>query len=291
MKQTIYALGYFDGVHLGHAALLKACQALAAEQEKQCGAVTFTGHPDSLLRGKAPGLINSLPDRKMLLRQYGADRVVELAFDKRLMNTSWQDFLQDLTEQYGAAGFVCGSDFLFGRKGQGTATGLQQWCRERNLPCAVVCQQELDGIRISSTHIRSLLEQGRMEEASRFLGHDHCLSGVVSPGKQLGRTIGFPTANLQYPSELVVLPSGVYDSTVTVDGKTYQAVTNVGTRPTVNGKGIIVESHLLKFDGDLYGKTVTVCFRRFLRPEQKFPDLSDLKDQIEKDKNIVEKSK
>ena len=128
-----------------------------------------------------------------------------------------------------------------------------------------------------------------MLQANRFLGHSHILSGTVSHGKQLGRTIGVPTANIPFPDVLVKLPFGVYACQVEVDGKSYSAVTNVGIRPTVSGEGVTVESHLLDFSGDLYGKNITVCFFDFIRPEQKFSDLAQLQEQIAADKILAEK--
>ena len=282
MKKIIYALGYFDGVHLGHQALLAACRDLAQAQKCKCGAVTFSPHPQQLLAGDRVGLINTDEDREEMLLFY-VNTVQWLAFIESLMATSWQDFLTDLVENYGAAGFVCGTDFRFGKGGQGTAKLLQAFCRENNLACCMVEQQFLDGIRVSSTHIRSCLEAGKIQEANRFLGHPHMLTGVVQSGKQLGRTIGIPTANLSYPDPLLHLPYGVYACKVHFDGKAYPAVTNIGVRPTVSGEGITVESHLLDFSGDLYGKTVEISFYDFIRPEQKFSDLTQLKAQIEKD--------
>lgn len=290
MMKMIYALGYFDGVHMGHKALLTACRELAQAQKCSSGAVTFLSHPEALVLGTAPGLINTPEDRKkLLLEQFHMDTVVELSFDKALMETPWQDFLSSLIENYGAAGFVCGTDFRFGKGGQGTAKLLQAFCRENNLACCLVEQQFLDGVRISSTYIRGLLESGDIVRANRFLGHPHILTGVVHSGKQLGRTIGVPTANIFYPEELVKLPFGVYACKVQAEGKTYTAVTNVGVRPTVSGAGVTVESHLLDFSGDLYGKIVEISFCDFIRPEQKFSDLTQLKAQIETDKMITKK--
>lgn len=289
MKKTIYALGCFDGVHLGHAALLKACRETG--QGLYSGVVTFAGHPDSLLKGKTPSLLCTRQDRnKLLTEQFHMERVVELVFDERLMHTPWQDFLQQLVEREAAAGFVCGSDFRFGSRGRGTAPLLESWCRERALPCCVVPQQTLEGIRISSTHIRQLLQQGQVETANRFLGHPFCFGGKVIAGKQLGRTIDIPTANVLYPGELVKLPYGVYATRVWADGASYRSLTNIGTRPTVQGQGVTVESHLLDFSGDLYGKTIEIHFLSFIRPEIKFSCLEELKRQVEKDKKIVEKS-
>ena len=256
-EKTIYALGVFDGVHIGHQALLKACRKLADANSCQAGVVTFAVHPDSLVSGNTPALINTIEDRTNLLFTYGMDTVVTLPFDEKLMRTHWSDFLRQLVDD-GAAGFVCGSDFHFGAQGAGTAALLQTYCTEHNLQCAVVPQQMQDGQRISSTCIRSLLEQGRVEKANRLLGHPHTLWGVVEQGKQLGRTIGVPTANIGYSAELIKLPYGVYECNVTVEKCSYKAITNVGKCPTVSGQKLTVESHLPGFDGDLYGKTVQV---------------------------------
>ena len=281
MNKYIFALGYFDGVHLGHQALLKKCRELS--QDQKWGAVTFIGHPDALIKGVRPCLINRSEDRDRLLHSFGTEMLVRLPFDEKLMNTPWDSFLDMLVKDYGAAGFVCGSDFRFGAQGAGTAEQMMQYCDSRGLRCAVVPQQMLDGQRISSTCIRALLQQGDVEKANRLLGHCHTLFGVVEQGKQLGRTIGIPTANIPYSGDLVELPYGVYECRVTVEGHCYKAITNVGKCPTVSGQKLTVESHLLGFDGDLYGKTVQVEFLRFLRKEQKFESLQALQNQIAQD--------
>ena len=281
-QRTIYALGFFDGVHLGHQALLSTCRELADRHGCAAGALTFTVHPDGLVSGKAPALLTTTEDRRKLLYAYGMEQVVELPFDRALMTTPWESFLTGLTDK-GAAGFVCGDDFRFGDGGKGTAKELTDFCRQRDLPCAVVPQQSVGHTRVSSTHIRSLLAEGEMAEAAAFLGHPYALTGTVTYGKQLGRTIGIPTANIPLTEGLCVPKFGVYACKVIVDGESYSAVTNIGTRPTVSGEGISVEAHLLDFAGDLYGKEMTVAFYRFLRPEQKFENLEALKLQIAAD--------
>ena len=281
-KKTIYALGFFDGVHIGHAALLRECRRLADEQGCQAAAVTFSSHPDTLVLGKTPGLINTIEDRVKLLKEAGMDDVIVLPFDQKMQTMPWQEFLTLLVEHYGAAGLVCGHDFRFGNLGAGNADLLADYCRRFQMPYAVVAEQKLGNITVSSTHIRSLLVEGRMEEAAAFLGHPHMLSGEVVSGRKLGRTLGIPTANLTIPEGVVQLPFGVYACTAEVDGKTYLAVTNIGNRPTVGGHRITVEPWLLDFEADLYGKTLTLSFFRFLRPEKKFPDLDALKEEIQK---------
>lgn len=279
--KTIYALGFFDGVHLGHQALLTACRDLAEKHGCRTGVVTFSSHPDTLVSGNTPALITTNADRKQLLHSFGMQTVIELPFDETLMKTPWSDFLDQLME-YGAAGFVCGEDFRFGAKGIGTAQKLTGFCDNLGIPCCVVPEQILAGIRVSSTYIRELLEQGDVARAEQFLGHPYILSGEVIPGRGLGRTIGVPTANVQLQPGVLVPRLGVYACLATVEGNTYPAVTNIGFRPTVGGHHITVEPWLLDFEGDLYGKMMTLQFRAFLRPEKKFDSLEDLKAEIEK---------
>ena len=282
-EKTIYALGFFDGVHLGHQALLTQCRRMAQETGCKAGVVTFIGHPDTLVHGSTPLLINTPGDRKKLLKeQFHMDTVAELPFDKKLMTMPWQAFIEMLTEHYGAAGFVCGHDFRFGDHGMGTAALLLSYCEEHELPCTVIPEQTLDGVAVSSTHIRNLLEAGALEQANRFLGHPHMLTGQVVSGRKLGRTLGIPTANLLIPEGVVQLRYGVYACKAVAEGKEYLAVTNIGNRPTVGGHRVTVEPWLMDFDGDLYGKELTLFFHAFLRPERKFDSLEELREEIQK---------
>ena len=283
MKQEkcIYALGFFDGVHRGHQALLAQCRRLAQQYGCKAGVITFTSHPETLVNGTTPPLLNTAEDRRGLLQAMGAEMVWELPFDEQLMKTHWSAFLNQLLEA-GAAGFVCGSDFRFGAGGSGTAKKLAAFCESRLLPYAVVPQQLLQGVRISSTFIRTLIQEGKMEEATEFLGHPHVLTGKVISGRGLGRTIGIPTANLALPPEVICPKKGVYACKTVVDGKVYPAVANIGSRPTVEGHHITVEPWILDFEGDLYGKELTLAFYQFLRPEKKFASLEELKAEIEK---------
>ena len=280
-EKRIFALGFFDGVHLGHQALLRACVDLAKSLDAETAAITFEQHPQALFSNQIPPLLGSLSDRFRLLLHYGMDHIYPFPVTQEVMSTKWQDFLGQLLE-YGAAGFVCGADFRFGHKGEGNAEKLQAFCDAQGLPCVIVPDQTLDGVRISSTHIRDLLEAGRVEEATRFLGHPHILTGEVVPGRQLGRTIGIPTANLHLPEGVLVPKFGVYACKATAKGGQYLAVTNIGIRPTVSGSHITVEPWLLDFDGDLYGKPLTLEFHAFLRPERKFDSLEALRAEIQK---------
>ncbi len=282
MKKYIFALGFFDGVHLGHQALLRECTCLAARTEAKTASITFDDHPQAAFTSEYPPLLTAAQERVRLLRQFGMEKVVSFPTTKEVMSTKWRDFLENLMTD-GAVGFVCGDDFHFGHRGLGNAAKLQEFCKERSLPCIIVPEQRLDGIRISSTHIRRLLEQGDMETAAKFLGHPHLLSGCVVHGRQIGRTLGIPTANLTLPEGCVIPAFGVYACKAAVEGRQYLAVTNIGTRPTVGGHRITVEPWLLDFDGDLYGREITLEFYKFLRPEQKFADLQALQRQIQLD--------
>lgn len=279
-EKMILALGFFDGVHMGHTALLRACVSLAQQNNCRAGVVTFGNHPDKLVMGTEPGLINTLSDRERLLRQNGIQEVIVFPFDRKLKAMPWRDFIAMLMEKHNAAGFVCGEDFHFGKQGQGRAQLLLQACAEMGIPCQIVPQQRIDDITVSSTHIRHLMETGHMSQAVRFLGHPHVLTGKVVSGFQLGRKIGIPTANLMLPKELVVPMFGVYASIAVVDGNRYFAVTNIGTRPTVAGIGITVETWILDYSGDLYGKEITLEFYQFIRPEQKFATLESMRQEI-----------
>lgn len=280
-QKRIFALGFFDGVHLGHQALLGACRELAARTNCHAAVLTFDNHPDALVQGIAPALINTPADRARLLRSCGIDSVFTLVFNRETMTMPWKKFF-DLLLWFNAAGVVVGSDFRFGYKGEGDAEKLRGACRQAGIPCTIVPEQTVDGVRVSSTHIRRLLEQGDMETAAKFLGHPHILTGTVVNGQHLGRTLGAPTANLTLPEQLLIPKFGVYACIAHVDGKRYYAVTNVGKRPTVGGGSVTVEPWLLDFSGDLYGKDLTLEFHSFLRPEQKFASLEELQEEIRK---------
>lgn len=281
MEKMIYALGFFDGVHLGHQALLSRCHELAQQTDARTAAITFDRHPQSLFAA-APPLLGTQDDRIALLHRYGMEQVHILPVCRQVMATAWTDFLKSLTER-GAVGFVCGDDFRFGANGAGNAENLRTFCAQNALACAVVPAQMLDGARISSTRVRTALENGDLQTANRLLGHRHTLTGTVVPGRHLGRTLGTPTANVQLPDDVLYPAFGVYACLARVDGEEKYAVTNVGTRPTVGGEGVTVEPWLLDFHGDLYGKKLTLEFHARLRAEENFPNLDALRAQIHAD--------
>lgn len=282
--KRVIALGFFDGAHIGHAGLLNQCRAVADRLGVRAAVMTFDLHPDTLVAGVPVMLINSKADREDIFhRLFDIDDVIYFHFTEQTMHLSWQDFIDDyLIGQLGATHLVCGYDFHFGDRGAGNPQRLMARCREKGIGCDVIAQTTLDSITVSSTYIRSLIAAGDMEQARRFLGHPHLVSGIVEHGKKLGRKIGSPTANLTLPDSVQVPAFGVYATKVYVEEKEYFAVTNVGNNPTVGGERVTVEPWILDFSGDLYGKRIRVEFYKKLRGEKQFASLDALKAEIQK---------
>ena len=280
----VIALGFFDGVHLGHAALLRLTRRRADELGIPAAVLTFDTHPDTLVYHQPVPLINTLEDRKYLMEEkFSMDEVILAHFDRAMMEMPWEAFVEDyLLGELGAKHVVCGHDFSFGYRGQGTPDKLRRLCAQRGVGVNVVDKVSLGGITVSSTHIRQLIRQGDMEAAAQMLGHRHFLSGEVLHGKELGRRLGFPTANLALPEGLIAPAYGVYAALVTLpDGSAHPAVTNVGVRPTVHDQlGRLVEAWILDCTAELYGEKIRVEFFTRLRGEKKFDSLEALREEV-----------
>ena len=282
--QTVIALGFFDGVHLGHGDLLSRTAEAASREGLRAMALTFDRSP-----GKDGRLLTSVEDRTRLIRElYGIDKVAVLPFTDEFKHMGWEDFLQSLVRDYAAARLVCGWDYRFGYRGEGDPGKLRGWCASHGLGCDVIAPRIIDGVVVSSTHLKALIEAGDMETAARFCGHCHTLTGTVQAGRGLGHTLGFPTANLLPAPELVLPKDGVYAVRGTVEGQSYTGVCNVGTRPTVEGHRRTVETWLFGFEGNLYGKRLTVDFCRCLREERKFESLEALREEILRNRTQAE---
>ena len=286
-KEKVIALGFFDGVHLGHAALLRRAVEEAANRGVTPAVFTFDRVPKEVITGIPCPLINSPEDRKDLLRRlYGIEEVIMVPFDDEMRTTAWDDFVVNiLVKRYHAVHLVAGHDHHFGHKNQGSPELLQAKCAELGLGCDIIPKVEIGDTTVSSTYIRRLVELGQIERANQFLGHPHVLTQEVRHGRRIGRTIGIPTVNLTVPHRVLVPSFGVYATRIYLpDGTDYAAVTNVGIRPTVNnGSDVTVEAWILDFDGDLYGQTVRLEFIRHIRDEIRFDSLDALKAQIMRD--------
>ncbi len=285
-RKRAIALGFFDGLHLGHAALLQRAKARAQELGALPSVMTFDVHPDTLVFGREVPLINSALGREDIIRrEFGIDNVIFLHFNRRMMRMPWRDFLDAILAQLRICWIVVGHDFCFGYRGEGNAEKLRGYCEEHGIGCDVIPAVRLDGRIVSSTYIRTLIEAGDMEQARRYLGHPHTLADTVRSGYHLGSSLGAPTINMQFPAGVLVPRHGVYASRVYLeDGSRYAAVTNVGVRPTVSEENrVSVESHLLDYTGNLYGRQARVDFYHFLRAEQRFDSFEALSAQIRRD--------
>ena len=289
-SKRVIALGFFDGVHTGHGALMRRVTAQAGNLGAIPAAVTFDAHPEEIILGRSAPLLTTPAERAGLMRRlYGIQDVIIAHFDDELMHMDWREFVTDfLVRRHGAVHLVAGHDFHFGYKGEGSPERLRQLCVQLGIGCDIIQPVSTDGIIVSSTYIRTLVAQGEMERATEFLGHPHTLTDQVRHGKKLGSRLGFPTMNLHIPPGCVVPAFGVYATRVWVDGEVFSAVTNVGVRPTVDDSGAVtVEAFLLDFNGSLYEKTVRIEFFRHVRPEQKFDDLDTLRTQVMQDAETV----
>lgn len=282
--RRVIALGFFDGVHLGHGALMSTAVQTARELDAVPAAFTFDQHPDTVITGRCVPLISSVEDRGYLMRRcYGIQDVIVASF-QAMQKMDWEAFITEyLIKELGAVHVVAGHDFHFGYMGFGNPQRLKEKCAQLGVGCDIIPKVEQDGITISSTYIRTLIAQGEMERATQFLGHPHILTDRVTHGKKLGRSaLGFPTVNLHIPEGVIVPAYGVYATRVLFDGQSRAAVTNVGVRPTIedNDGKVTVEGFLLDFDGDLYGHELHMEFYKRLREERKFDSFQDLSREI-----------
>ena len=290
-ERRVIALGFFDGVHIGHGALLKK----TCERAKALGAIpaamSFDTHPDTLVFGTPTELLNTMDERKQLMQSlYGIEDVIFCHFDKAMMNMDWEAFVEDyLVRELHACHLVCGHDYHFGARGFGNAERLTEKCRALGLGCDVIGEVKLDGVTVSSTYLRRLLKEGRMEEAVRFLGHVHIISGIVQHGDSRGHTLGLPTANLALDASLLVPAFGVYGGWADAGelGR-FPAAVNLGVHPTVHElPHPVADASLLGFDGDLYGRFLRLELLFQVRPERQFSFLQELTAQIARDQQTV----
>lgn len=281
--KRVVALGFFDGIHLGHAALLEKTVERAKEKGAEPAVVTFDAHPDTFVHGvKVPLIYTSYDRREIIKKHFSIDTVVFMHFDENMMNMRWQKFVDVLIEELNACHLVVGYDFKCGWRGEGSADKLRDYCHELGLGCDIIPVVKYGDEVISSTLLRNLLSDGDVKKANILLGHRYRVIGRVQHGKKLGRTLGTPTINMLMREGTLVPRFGVYATKVFLeDNSEHIGVTNIGTRPTVSGdESVSVETFILDYDGDLYGQVARVEFYDFIRPEQKFSGIDELKQRI-----------
>jgi riboflavin kinase / FMN adenylyltransferase len=293
--RTVVSIGNFDGLHLGHQKILRTVLARARAAGHTAAAVTFDPHPMKLLRpDNAPRMIETLSQRLAGFEQIGLDAALVLRFDRELSLLSPEDFmLRILIERLHVAAILVGANFCFGHRGAGNVRLLTQFGKEHEFEVETISPVEVDGSVVSSTAVRNAVADGRVGEAVPLLGHPFSLTGEIRTGAGRGRTILFPTLNLVPEQEL--LPKlGVYatetiirrapsGARTRIEGNVFRSVTNVGTRPTFDGRGVTVESHLFGFDEQISSGAMEVRFHARLRDEKKFSGAEELRDQIARD--------
>ncbi|MDD7362980.1 MAG: bifunctional riboflavin kinase/FAD synthetase [Peptoniphilus sp.] len=288
-RETAIALGNFDGIHRGHQTLLKEVVEMSKRLGCRSSVLLFKNHTNNLTEGISQELLMSQSQKREILESAGIDIVYEMNFDEEIMRLSPEAFVAEfLAEHLKVKGIVVGYDYRFGFKARGNVDTLKMYCRQSNMDLVVKDAVTYEGHAISSTNIRRAIKDGRPDVAATLLGRPFSIRGTVVRGKQLGRKIGIPTANLLFNTHYVAPKFGVYFARVLVDGTCYYAATNVGTNPTFDEREIKVESYLYDYDGgELYGKTIDVELLRFIRPEVSFQGVEELKARMDEDLALI----
>lgn len=287
----VVTIGTFDGVHLGHQKILNRIKKLAVENHGETVLITFWPHPRMILYPDEHNLrlLNTFEEKTRLLREAGIDHLLTIPFTKSFSELSSEQFIQEiLIKTLKTRKLVIGYDHRFGKNREGSFEYLKENIQRYGFELEEISREDVENVGVSSTKIRKSLEHGEVETANEFLGREYELNGIIIKGQQLGRSIGFPTANMHIPHDYKLIPcDGAYAVMVDVEGETFGGMLNIGQRPTVKGDSRSIEVHLFDFQGDLYDKRICVKLKSYLRPEVKFEGLDNLKKQLEKDKEMA----
>ena len=287
VKNAVVTSGTFDGVHLGHQKILTRIREIARSIQGETVLITFWPHPRLVLYPTEHNLrlLSTFEEKAKLLRQYGIDHLITIPFTQEFSQMSSAEFISKvLVEAIQIKKLVIGYDHRFGKNREGSFEYLKANSSDFGFDLEEISRQDVEEIAVSSTKIRKALESGDVKTAESCLGRPYELNGLVIKGQQIGRSIGFPTANIHIPNDYKLIPKdGVYAVEASVDGTLYKAMLNIGNRPTVDGTKKTVEANLFDFQGDLYDKQITVYFHEFLREERKFDSLEALKAQLFQD--------
>lgn len=295
VKKTIITLGTFDGVHLGHQAILKKLVSATEKGTYESLVLTFYPHPRMVLNQEgAMHLLNTIEEKTILLEKFGVDHLIVHPFDDAFSKLSAEAFVKNiLVDQLNIHKIIIGYDHRFGENRSADINDLIYFGNQYNFEVAQINAEEINEITVSSTKIRTALLDGAIELANQYLGYDYFFSGTVMKGKQLGRTIGFPTANIKLSETNKLIPkNGVYIIYSTLNNKRIYGMMNIGHNPTVGENNKTIEVHFFDINEDLYDKIITVAFLKFIRTEEKFDSIDALKIQLNKDqefsKNYIE---
>jgi riboflavin kinase / FMN adenylyltransferase len=290
LSNAVVTIGTFDGVHIGHQKIINRVNEIAGAIGGESVVLTFFPHPRMVLYPDDHGLLllNTLEEKKQLMKQYGVQHLIVHPFSQKFSRTSVTEYVRDmLVNKIGTKKLVIGYDHHFGRNREGTLQDLQELGGVYNFDVEEIPEQDIHDVAVSSTKIRNSLLQGDVAAAKEFLGHDYSLSGIVVKGKELGRTLGFPTANIHIPENYKLVPAnGVYAVRVELQHseKREKGMLSIGTRPTFDDGEVSIEVNILNFEKNIYGERITVFFKSRLRDEVKFDSADDLIKQMEKDK-------
>lgn len=284
---AVVTSGTFDGVHLGHQKILHRIREIARSIQGETVLLTFWPHPRLVLYPEEHNLrlLSTFEEKASLLRQFGIDHLITIPFTQEFSQLTSEEFIRKvLIEKIQTKKLVIGYDHRFGKNREGSFEYLQTHSSEFGFELEEISREDVDEIGVSSTKIRKALESGEVQTANQYLGRPYELNGIVVKGQQIGRSIGFPTANIHVPNDYKLIPKdGVYAVEAKVEDQIFKAMLNIGNRPTVDGTRKTVETHLFDFQGDLYNKLITVYFRAFIREERKFENLEALKAQLNSD--------
>lgn len=289
-KKTILTLGTFDGVHVGHKKILEKLTQNTENSKYESLVLTFFPHPRMVLQEQSEiKLLNTISEKIALLDKTGIENLIIHPFDETFSRLTAEDFVETvLVEKLNIQKIIIGHDHRFGRNRTANIDDLIEFGHKYGFEVEQISVQEINAISVSSTKIRQALSEGDMNLANKYLDYEYCITGNVVKGKQLGRTIGFPTANLKITEDYKLIPKkGVYIVKSTIDNKLVNGIMNIGLNPTVQGQNLTLEVHFLDFEGDLYNKNLTVTLLKYLRPEHKFDSLEQLTTQLKKDKSIA----
>lgn len=286
-KKTILTLGTFDGVHIGHKKILERITQNTENGKYESLVLTFFPHPRMVLQEKSEiKLLNTISEKTKLLESTGIENLVIHPFDESFSRLTAEEFVHSiLVDQFHIQKIIIGHDHRFGRNRTANIDHLIAFGTEYGFEVEQISAEEIQDVSVSSTKIRKALNEGYMDLANEYLGYDYFLSGEIVKGKQLGRTIGFPTANIQIEEEYKLIPkNGVYVVRTLIDEKQVFGMMNIGFNPTVNGQQQTIEVNLFDFDADIYGRKIEVSLLQYLREEQKFGSIDLLKTQLNQDK-------
>lgn len=288
--KSVVTIGKFDGIHKGHEALIDKCVSYSKKEKLTNIVFTFRNSPVSYFSNIVTREIITESEKMNKLSLLGVNVVIDVPFNEDMAEISAEDFVKEiLVNKLGAKKLIIGHDFAFAKNREGTPPVLKILGKKYGFEVEIVKPIIINNIRVSSTHIKDLIYAGRVDEIKDYLGRNYTIEGMVVHAKKLGRTIGFPTANIKMQENFIIPKRGIYATKVYIDNEVYVGATNIGYNPTVNGEKMSVETNILQFDKDIYGETIKLEFLERIRDEKKFEGLNELKIQLKMDTNYIYK--